>query len=49
MHLLEPREHPSRLMKWLSPVVALLAMLIVGSILFMLLGVDPLQALYVFY
>ncbi|MCH4247281.1 MAG: ABC transporter permease [Acinetobacter populi] len=49
MHLLEPREHPSRLMKWLSPVVALLAMLIVGSILFMLLGVDPLQALYVFF
>ena len=49
MHLLEPREHPSQLMKWLSPVIALVAMLIVGSILFFLLGVSPTEALYVFF
>ena len=49
MHLLEPREHPSQLMKWLSPVLALLAMLIVGSLLFLVLGLDPSKALYVFF
>ena len=41
MHLLEPREHPSQIMKWLSPLIALLAMLIVGSILFLMLGLIP--------
>lgn len=49
MHLLEPREHPSQLMKWLSPVIALVAMLIVGSFLFLMLGVNPAQAMYVFF
>ncbi len=49
MHLLEPREHPSQLMKWLSPVIALLAMLVVGSLLFLVLGVNPTEALYVFF
>ena len=49
MHLLEPREHPSQIMKWLSPIIALLAMLIVGSLLFLALGVDPLNALYIFF
>lgn len=49
MHLLEPREHPSQLMKWLSPVIALIAMLIVGSFLFLALGIQPTQALYVFF
>ncbi|WP_291370891.1 MULTISPECIES: ABC transporter permease [unclassified Acinetobacter] len=49
MHLLEPREHPSQLMKWLSPFIALLAMLCVGSLLFLMLGVNPLQALYIFF
>ncbi|WP_291358716.1 MULTISPECIES: ABC transporter permease [Acinetobacter] len=49
MHLLEPREHPSQLMKWLSPVLALLAMLAVGSLLFLMLGVNPAQALYIFF
>lgn len=49
MHLLEPREHPSQLMKWFSPLIALVAMLIVGSILFLTLGVNPLQALYIFF
>ena len=41
MHLLEPREHPTQLMKGLSPVLALLAMLVVGSLLFLMLGVNP--------
>ncbi|QIC59895.1 ABC transporter permease [Acinetobacter schindleri] len=49
MHLLEPREHPSQLMKWLSPVIALVAMLVVGSILFLMLGISPAQAMYVFF
>lgn len=49
MHLLEPREHPSKMMKWLSPVIALVAMLIVGSILFLMLGVDPAKAMYIFF
>lgn len=49
MHLLEPREHPSQLMKWLSPVIALAAMLVVGSILFLMLGISPAQAMYVFF
>lgn len=49
MHLLEPREHPSQIMKWLSPIIALLAMLVVGSLLFLALGVDPLNALYIFF
>ena len=49
MHLLEPREYPSQMMKWLSPIVAFVAMLIVGSILFMLLGLNPLHAMYVYF
>jgi simple sugar transport system permease protein len=49
MHLLKPREHPSQLMKWLSPVIALAAMLVVGSILFLMLGISPAQAMYVFF
>lgn len=49
MHLLEPREYPSKMMKWLSPVIALVAMLIVGSILFLMLGIDPRKAMYIFF
>ena len=49
MHLLEPREHPSQLMKWLSPVIALGATLLLGSLLFLILGVNPAQALYIFF
>ncbi|ANF83286.1 sugar ABC transporter permease (plasmid) [Acinetobacter sp. NCu2D-2] len=49
MHLLEPREHPSQLMKWLSPIIALAAMLVVGSILFLMLGISPTKAMYVFF
>lgn len=49
MHLLEPRANPSQLMKWLSPLIALSAMLIVGSVLFLALGKDPVHAFYVFF
>ena len=42
---LEPRGEPSRLMAWLSPLLALLLTLCTGLILFTLLGVDPWQAL----
>ena len=49
MYLLEPREKPSQLMRWLSPLIALVAMLVVGSLLFFILGVDPAKALYIFF
>lgn len=49
MHLLEPRANPSQLMKWLSPVIALTAMLMVGSLLFLALGKNPVHAFYVFF
>lgn len=49
MYLLEPRESPSKLMQWLSPFIALLATLVVGSFLFILLGLNPLQTLYIFF
>ena len=49
MYLLEPREKPSQLMRWLSPLIALIAMLVVGSLLFFILGVDPAKALYIFF
>lgn len=43
---LEPRGQHSRLMAWLSPVLAGVLTLISGAILFGLLGQDPLEALY---
>jgi len=49
MHLLEPRAQPSEVMKWLSPLIALAGMLIAGSLIFLLLGKDPLHALYVYF
>lgn len=49
MHLLQPREHPSRLMKWLSPVIAIGLTLIAGLILFRCLGYAPLKTLYLFF
>ncbi|MCG2573741.1 MULTISPECIES: ABC transporter permease [Acinetobacter] len=49
MHLLQPREYPSRLMKWLSPVLAIVFTLLVGMILFRFLGYAPLKTLYIFF
>src|SRR5450759_3393998 len=50
MHLkLELRPQPSRLMAWLSPLVAAAATLVAGFTLFSLLGKDALQAFEVFF
>ncbi len=49
MHLLEPRAHPSQLMKWLSPLIAIALMLITGSLLFLALGKNPIDAFKVFF
>src|SRR4051812_37960951 len=46
MHLrLEARPEPSRVMLWLSPVLAALLSAIGGGVVFALLGYDPLVAL----
>src|SRR5262249_44100212 len=47
--VLEARPEPSRLMGWMSPLVAAAATVCVGLALFSLMGRDPLQALYVFF
>ena len=49
MRLLEPRPHPSRLMRWLSPLIAVLATLLAGSLLFRALGKPPLESFHVFF
>ena len=46
---LEARPQPSRSMAWLSPLLAILATIVVGFLLFSSLGRNPLQALYVFF
>ncbi len=46
---LEPRPEPSRLAAWLSPIVATLAVLCIGFVLFSAMGKNPWQALYVFF
>src|SRR5215472_18674541 len=46
---LEARSEPSRLMEWASPLLAAGATLLVGFVLFSLLGKSPLQAFYVFF
>jgi ABC-type uncharacterized transport system permease subunit len=46
---LEARPEPSRVMAWLSPVVAAAAVFFVGFILFSSLGRDPFAAFYVFF
>ncbi len=46
---LELRPEPSRLMMFASPMLAALAMLLTGSILFSFLGQDPLQGFYVYF
>jgi len=49
MHLLEPRPYPSRVMRWTAPLIAVVATLIVGSLLFLALGKDPLESFHVFF
>jgi len=46
---LEARPEPSRLARWLSPLVATLAVLLIGFVLFAAMGKDPWQALYTFF
>jgi ABC-type uncharacterized transport system permease subunit len=46
---LELRPAPSRIMAWASPLLAGMATLVAGFILFSALGKDPLQALHVFF
>ena len=46
---IEARAEPSRLMAWLSPVLALAITVLVGVALFVLLGKDPVKGLLVFF
>jgi len=46
---LEARPEPSRLAKWLSPVIASIAVLAIGFVLFAAMGRDPWFALYTFF
>lgn len=45
---LVPRDRPSRLMTWLSPLAALLLTLAAGTVLFAAMGTDPLHGLRMF-
>lgn len=49
MSRLEARPAPSRAMMLASPLIAALAMLASGSILFLVLGQEPLHAFYVYF
>jgi len=49
MSRLEARPAPSRAMMLASPLLAALAMLVTGSILFLFLGQEPLHAFYVYF
>jgi simple sugar transport system permease protein len=46
---LEPRPAPSRLMSIASPLLALAITVVIGVVLFLLLGKDPLRGLQVFF
>ena len=46
---IEPRPVPSRLMKYCSPLLAALLMLISGLIIFTMLGKDPIEAFHAFF
>ncbi len=46
---LQPRATPSQLMQWLSPVIALLLTVLIGTCLFVVLGKDPAKALSIFF
>ena len=46
---LVPRQTHSRLMTWLTPIMALGLSLVAGTIVFYLLGYPPLQSLYAFF
>ena len=46
---LEPRAQPSRVLSLLSPLIALAITVVVGVILFALLGKDPVRGLQMFF
>lgn len=46
---LTPRPQPSQQMVWLSPLLAIALMLVVGMIVFTLLGQNPLKAFHAFF
>ncbi|MGL4575837.1 MAG: ABC transporter permease, partial [Burkholderiaceae bacterium] len=46
---LEPRPQPSRLMSVLSPLLALVVTVLIGTVMFALLGKDPVRGLSVFF
>src|SRR3954471_25036172 len=46
---LEPRPEPSKAMSIASPLIALAITVVIGTILFVLLGKDPLRGLAVFF
>jgi len=46
---LEPRQEPSRIMSYASPLLAVVLTLVSGYILFSVLGKDPVQGFYVFF
>jgi ABC-type uncharacterized transport system permease subunit len=46
---LEVRPQPSKLMSMASPLLALAITVVIGTILFALLGKDPLRGLYIFF
>ncbi len=46
---LRRRTEDSRLMVWVSPLLALGLTLVFGTLLFAALGHDPLRALYVYF
>lgn len=47
--VLETRPEPSRIAGWLSPLFAVVATVLIGVIVFSVLGKDPLQAMHVFF
>ncbi len=46
---LEPRTEPSRLMQWGTPFLAVFLTVLFGTILFVVLGRDPLRSLHAFF
>jgi len=46
---LEQRQQPSKLMLYLTPVLAVLATMVVGGALFMAMGINPFEAIYLLF
>ena len=46
---LEARAEPSRLMGWLSPLIAAVLTIAAGFVLFAMLGKNPIEAFYTFF